>query len=93
MYNVQVIGSSHSMNNGLVTFWANLRDFGEEEIVDEIIPYFDKLLQRLKEAHCSVRNMAIQVECEGGKSRLLTNGPDNSLRVIDDVLDPVGAES
>ena len=92
MYNVQTIGSSHSMNNGLVTFWANLRDFGEEEIEDEIIPYFENLLKRLMEAKCTVRNMAIQVECEGGKSRLLTNGPDNTLRVIDDVLDPVGAE-
>ena len=48
----------------------------EDEIKDELIPYFEALLGRLEKVGCGVRNMAIQIECEYGKSRLLTLGKE-----------------
>ncbi len=71
-YFVHNMGSRSSMNNGLVVFWGNLRDYGLDEVKKEMIPYFEDLLRRYDEAGVFIRNMAIEIEPEGEGRMLLT---------------------
>jgi hypothetical protein len=56
------IGSLYSSNNCLVSFEGNLRNYGEHQIHNDLIPYFSELLKRYNDNHINIRTMAIAVE-------------------------------
>lgn len=80
---VNRIGSKSSMNNAMITIWGNLRDFGQAQVDKELIPYFQDLVKRLKESHCGVRNMAVEIEVEFGKRFVLTAGEEYTVKVTE----------
>ena len=66
------LGSKSSINNGLVSFWGNLRDYGEADVKQDMLPWFENLVKRYKESGIGIRNMAIQIEIEYGPRYMLT---------------------
>jgi hypothetical protein len=71
LYVANRIGTKFSTNNLLVTFWANLRDYGEKDVQKELIPYFSTLVKRYEEKGISIRNMAVEIDIEFGSRYIL----------------------
>jgi hypothetical protein len=71
-FNVQRIGSKSSVNNCLITFWGNLRDYGEPEVRIDLIEYLRNLVKRLAKNNIHVRAMAVNAHVEPDNNILIT---------------------
>ena len=77
MYEARNLGAKNSLNNCVVTFFGNLRDFDNDKIKNELIPYFNTLLDRYTKAAIHIRGMSISIDC--GDTHLILNCIYNNL--------------
>lgn len=54
-----------SCHNGMIVFWGDLRDYEYEDVEEELIPWFQNLVNRLHEGHVSIREGSIVIDAEG----------------------------
>lgn len=75
-YNVERIGEKDSYRNALITFWGDLENYEDEDVTNEMIPFFQNLILRYKAAGISAPFMSIQIctslPLDKQKTRLLS---------------------
>jgi hypothetical protein len=52
-------------HNGMIVFWGDLRHYESEDVEEELIPWFQQLVERLNTEHVSIREGSIIIDTEG----------------------------
>lgn len=64
-FKVYEISNDHSAARWAVSFWGDLRDYKEEDIKREVLPYFERITKGK-----DVRQATIEILCNGKKTIL-----------------------
>ena len=77
LYSVITNTDEHSLPAHSISLWGDLRDYDLSIVNDEMIPWFQNLLNEFMKNNLSIRNAILQIEVESGETIILIADTNN----------------